>query len=359
MGYVNEENRTSQDPQQPLGVLTCLGMGFEIVARHPTLVILPVLLDALLWLGPRLSLAPLFESAEFLTLLTAWETAAAGMSQGGLGPRQIFAELATRFNLFVMMQPFPLVWPPSLMSSTYMSLKCALGVCSDVISYPDLVRPEILIASPWDALGISVGLMLVGLGFNALYLRAVGLRVLEETEEALPGPGTPLALWWRLLKLLASVLLLFFALGNVLFFLAGCLMQVNAFLSAMATATFFSLVMFILLHLLFAIPGIVQRQIQPSQAIRESVMLTRGDSLNVLFLIVLTAVIWQGLNYVWSRPDPCTWHMWIGIGGHAFVSTALIAAIFVFYQDRLRFLELFLKALAAKETATARPVAGE
>jgi len=339
-------------------MLTCLGMGFEIVARHLELLIIPVLLDALLWLGPRLSLAPLLASADFGASLGTLEISTAEMQQGVVLLRQLFTELAARFNLAVMLQPFPLEWPPSLMSSTYMSLKCSLGACADIVSYPELVRSEVLIASPWAAAGISVLLMLVGLGFNAVYMRAIGIRVIEETEAALPGPGSVRLLWWRLFKLLALVLMLFFALGNVVFFLAACASLLHPLLSKMMSAMFFSLAMFILLHLIFAIPGIIQRQIQPLQAIRESVMLTRGDFLNVLLLLVIVLVVWQGLNYVWSRPDPRTWQMWIGIGGHAFVSTALTATIFVFYQDRLRFLEMFLKALATSE-AKVHPVAGE
>jgi hypothetical protein len=358
MEYVTEENGTQRDPQKPLGTLTCLGMGFEIVARHLELLIIPILLDMLIWLGPRLSLAPLLESADFGASLAALAGTGMEMQQGMGLMRQFLAEMGGRFNLAVMLQPFPLEWPPSLMSSTYMSLKCAVGACPDIITYPELVRPSIEITSSWAALGVSVLLMIVGLGFNALYVRNIGIRVIEETEAALPGPDSALVLWWRLFKLLVLVLLLLFAMGNVLFFLAGCAGLVSISLSAVVVTMFFSLLMFILLHLVFAVPGIVQRQIQPIQAIRESVMLARGDFLNVLFLVMLAIVMWRGLNYVWSRPDPRTWQMWIGIGGHAFVSTALTAAIFVFYQDRLRFLEMFLKALATRE-APAHPVVGE
>jgi hypothetical protein len=48
------------------------------------------------------------------------------------------------------------------------------------------------------------------------------------------------------------------------------------------------------------------------------------------------------------------------LAGHAFVSTALTAAVFVFYQERLGFLKI-LKKLRAAETqeATAQPLAGK
>ena len=43
-----------------MSVLACLAAGFDIVARHPLTVSVPLLLDLFLWLGPRLSLAPFF-----------------------------------------------------------------------------------------------------------------------------------------------------------------------------------------------------------------------------------------------------------------------------------------------------------
>jgi hypothetical protein len=39
---------------------------------------------------------------------------------------------------------------------------------------------------------------------------------------------------------------------------------------------------------------------------------------------------------VWNLPAPDSWVTLAGIGGHAFVSTGLVTATFVFYKDRYR-----------------------
>src|SRR5262245_48005904 len=54
------ETRTSPTP--PVGVIESLSQGFETVAGHAALLILPLLLDLLLWAGPRVTFAPAINS---------------------------------------------------------------------------------------------------------------------------------------------------------------------------------------------------------------------------------------------------------------------------------------------------------
>ena len=99
---------------------------------------------------------------------------------------------------------------------------------------------------------------------------------------------------------------------------------------------------------MFTVPGIVQLRRGWFQAIKESLLLTRSDFLNVTFLLLLIFVISRGLNYVWTLPEFNSWSAAIGLAGHAFVSTALTAALFIFYQERLNFLEVLQQIRAAK-----------
>jgi hypothetical protein len=49
----------------------------------------------------------------------------------------------------------------------------------------------------------------------------------------------------------------------------------------------------------------------------------------VLTVLLLTV----GLNYLWSIPPEESWMAVVGIIGHAFVATALLAASFIYYRD--------------------------
>ena len=113
--------------------------------------------------------------------------------------------------------------------------------------------------------------------------------------------------------------------------------------------------MFIGVHLLFTVPGIVQLRRGLLQAVRESLLLTRADFMGVVFLVGLILVISRGMNFVWMLPEPESWATVVGLGGHAFVSTALTAGLFVFYQERLRYLEVMKQIFAAKAKETPAP----
>jgi len=70
-------------------------------------------------------------------------------------------------------------------------------------------------------------------------------------------------------------------------------------------------------------------------------------------MFVLTVfIISQGLNYLWSVPAQDSWMMLVGIAGHAFVTTALLASSFIYYRDMNAWLETVFERL---KTNTAAP----
>lgn len=335
---MNEENNTPETQDRPLGVLACVTTGFEVVARRPLLIMMPLLLDLFLWLGPRLSLAPIFEDANFALQEMARLTAASSPdvleNTGFLSA--ILDQLAEQFNLFSALNPGPLVGLPSLMASR-MTLERPLGI-----------RPDWVIAS--GAIAFLVLLLLAGIGIalNAIYLRYVGQSVIEETENPLPGPVGPLEIWWDLIQFTLVVVLSLFVASLPL----SCLVTMlgPAFPVAAGFLLFLgsSFLLFIGFHLIFAIPGIVQVRRSPMQAIRESILITRADFVGSTGLLMLLLIIIEGLNFVWTLPEPATWATLVGLGGHAFISTAMVAALFVFYQERLNFLRILNPAYAGQ-----------
>ncbi len=54
---------------------------------------------------------------------------------------------------------------------------------------------------------------------------------------------------------------------------------------------------------------------------------------------MLAILVNQGLNIVWQVPPENSWLMMISIIGHAFVTTGMLAASFVYYQDMIRWFE--------------------
>jgi hypothetical protein len=315
-------------------------MGFEVVARNPELILTPLILDLFLWLGPRLSIAPIVQATKaFVHRWVLTDMSTPEVSEAAVMVDQVLSEVARTFDLFSALRPAPLVGVPVLMPYRI------------TVARPFGARPELPVDSVGSMMGLTLLLMVVGLAFAALYLRGVGRRVIDETEAPLPGPRSSLTVWLEFLKfgaLLLALLIIFLMAFSFFITLVG---MVSMAVAGILVTLAFSSVLFVGVHLVFTIPGIVQLRRGSLRAIQESLILARSDFINVLFLLGLVLLISQGLNVVWSLPDPGSWSTLVGLAGHAFVSTGLTAALFIFYQERLNFLRILKQAATAHARA--------
>jgi len=62
------------------------------------------------------------------------------------------------------------------------------------------------------------------------------------------------------------------------------------------------------------------------------------------------------LNYLWSVPPNNSWMLLIGIAGHAFITTALLAASFVYYRDMNIWLQTVFEQVKQNQTITGRRI---
>lgn len=327
---MNEHPETKEEPRPPAGVVACLTSAFELLARAPQLLLPPVLLDLFLWLGPRLSakslVAPLIVVAK-----TAPTTDMQPLYQA---INTSLTEISTSFDLFATLSPAPILGTPVLMG------------LRQVLSNPLGPRTEIPVPTFGASLGWIALLTVLGLGISAFYLTQIGRQVIAHTEAPVPGPTAAPRLWGQLVRL--TVTLLFFIGSAAL--MASLVMSVGIMISLAlmpAISLFFlSLGLFVGVHFVYTIPGMVQLRHTPLRALQESLLLARVDFPGVMQLLLLALVLTQGLNFVWSLPEPDTWAAIVGIGGHAIINTALVITLFIFYQERLAYLRLLQNAFA-------------
>jgi hypothetical protein len=72
---------------------------------------------------------------------------------------------------------------------------------------------------------------------------------------------------------------------------------------------------------------------------------------NTGLFLLLFVLINQGLNFLWTTPAQTSWWMLVGIGGHAFISTALLAASFIYYRDINAWLKVVFEQLQRQATS--------
>src|SRR5581483_5520693 len=82
--------------QKPLGVIDVVSAGLDLVRRRPWTLLVPVVMDTLIWVLPRLSLAQLFrpDASERLSAATV-----AADPQAAEETRQGIQQMIESFNL--------------------------------------------------------------------------------------------------------------------------------------------------------------------------------------------------------------------------------------------------------------------
>jgi len=330
-----------------MGTLACITAGFEVIARNLYLATIPALLDLFLWLGPRLSVAPIIDRVgAYLVAQGLSDKATAEMREMAIVGQQALVGFGGEANLFGGLSPGPLLGVPSLLA------------LRPTLERPFGLRPDITISSVPLMLGCLVALVVIGLAVNALYLRVLGHCVVDEMELELTGPGAWQDIWKQLLLLTFVVGVYVFGSALVASAVSTLFGLFNRQLGGFLLTLVFSFMLFTLLHLVFVVPAVVQLRRPLLQAVRESLLLTRADFMSVSTLLLLVFVVSQGLRFVWNLPNPDSWAMVVGIGGHAFVSSALTAALFIFYQERLGFLRTLEQIRATRESPV-HPIVGK
>jgi hypothetical protein len=97
-------------------------------------------------------------------------------------------------------------------------------------------------------------------------------------------------------------------------------------------------VLWLILPLAFSPHGIIANQANLLTAIKLSANLIRRTlPTSVLFLLAIF-LLSKGLDILWLIPNETSWLLIVGILGHGFVTTSLLASSFIYYRDSLRWM---------------------
>jgi hypothetical protein len=168
-----------------------------------------------------------------------------------------------------------------------------------------------------------------------LYFRIVAGASLGE-EEA--GIGLVRALTQTFL------LSIIWVIGSVIILLPiFLLMTVISALSAVLAEVVFFIILFFMFWLvvpLFFTPhGIFVRKQNAIVSIMSSLRMSRFTLPTSSMFVLSVFLLSRGLSYLWTIPATDSWLLLVGILGHGFISTTLLAASFVYYRDMNNWLQ--------------------
>lgn len=306
----------------PPSVLTALRAGFDAITNHIGLLLLPIGIDLWIWLGPHLSVQGLMQK------LIAWMADSAGMNPQDVLGLQAGGSLTLdaaleRLNLMAALRAYP-VGIPSMMARR-LPLQSPFGQ-----------PPAWEVSSWWLVLAFWGLLSLIGLAIGTFYFLGVSQAALAGKVE-----WKQVFVQWPLASLrilfLALILGVFLLALSIPFSCAFSLLPLGGL--QFGWVLYVGLVGWLLFPLLFTPHGLLTMRQNLFVALRKSERLTRLTFPTTILLFAIILVVSEVLDLLWRVPAEDSWFTLLGVAGHAFVATGLLAATFVYYRDADRWVE--------------------
>lgn len=304
--------------------------GFNTVAGKVHLILIPLLVDLFLWLGPKLRIYELF--TPFFNDLTN--------SMARIAPKEmlevvnatatLYAEFLTNFNLFTVVRTVP-VGVPSLLAR--MNEIAAPLNLAGVVEAPSIQA----------VIGIFGALLLLGFFLGTLYFDAVARQ--SQPESVSFSIKRVFSEYTQTLVFFLILIALLLMAAAPVFILISVFSLINAALAQFVLFMMLFLVMWLALPLIFSPHGIFALEQKAVPSMLLSMRMVRffipGTSLFIIFCILIS----EGMNMLWVMPGSESWLLALGIGGHAFIVTALLCASFFYYRDGLKWMQFNIQRI--------------
>jgi hypothetical protein len=314
----------------PPGLLASIMAGFDSVANHIAVILPPVLLDLFLWLGPHLRLKQFLQPV--ITQLPSLASAFPASFPDLATIQASWNAFANHFNLFVILRTFP------------------VGITS-LLSFKTLAQNPLGIPQNLDA-GSFVGILGWALLLIILGWIAGGIYYYWVSSVALKSEVRMLGKSLRQAVLLSIIWMgLLFLVGLPILVVLSVLTAINTVLGQIALFAGAIILIWLVMPIFFSAHGIFTFQLDALRAILGSLRMVRFTLPNTGLFLLVFVIINQGLNFLWTTPAQTSWWMLVGIGGHAFVSTALLAASFIYYRDINAWLKVVFEQLQRQATS--------
>ena len=315
----------------PPSLMKSLMAGFDAVSNHVSLILFSVLLDLVLWFGPHVRIVKLFEPI--------FQQAATYPEMKNAGTMELLRAGVERLNLLSVVRTFP-IGIPSLMAG-----RSPVGT---PYTYPPVWFD---ISSFGAGLGLWFLFVFAGLAVGTLYFSAVAQATLatqidwRSTISQWPwnfAQVTLLSLFWFLL--IACFMVPLSCVLSILLLLGMGITQFPLLIALFLGG----ILVWLTIPLFFSPHGIFAKHRPMWISLIQAVRLSRITFSTTGLLILVIVVLSEGLNVLWNVPAENSWLMLVGIAGHAFITTGLLSATYIYYRDADLWLEQTIQQKQAK-----------
>jgi hypothetical protein len=305
-----------------LGVIEVLSAGLDAVLRHPWLLLIPVLLDMFLWVGPRLQAPALYGAMEPTLRQMTIEMTSSDTRYAAQELSKAVKQFFTQFNLFASLS-VALIGVPVINGGINATLKLVTG------------GPPLLwqIGSLDGYLLALLLFTIAGLFISALFWVMLGDYVRGEPWQAARWLRKSFEVWKKLLLMTIIVvglaILSLFPLSMVMFTLSVLAPGWRHSFRCWRWAWQLVILMCLFTH------GLVLHRMPLSRAVTTSIMIVRANFAPTAGLVLIAIAVSVGMGLIWEALAADSWLRLIAIAGNAIVGTGLIVASLLFYENRV------------------------
>jgi hypothetical protein len=319
----------------PPGVIGSLRAGFDAIASNLAAILFPLLFDLLLWLGPRLHIDRLFDTQ--LKDLSQYTIQSGIPTTDVITIQETFNEILAwlqQYNLLSVLRTFP-IGVFSLMSGK-MPVTTPIGA------------PLVFHVQTIQTLFFYIGVLtLAGWLAGSLFFRWVA-SIVADSPLLQSSFGNDI-LQTIVLSTVWITLITIFGVPTIA--MIGIVIAANPLIANGILLIGGLLSMWLIVPVFFTPHGIYLQQQNAFASIYSSFRMARFTLPTSSLFVVSVLLIAFGLNYLWNIPSSSSWMTLVGIAGHAFITTSLLAASFIYYRDMHAWLQTVLEKFRASMPA--------
>jgi hypothetical protein len=320
---MQRDNQLTMPPAPNL--IGAIRSGFDAIANNILLILFPIALDLFLWIGPRLRLTDMIKSISD-QIFKVYSSQDPGLMEIIQPIQEVWSGIAEHFNLWAALRTYP------------------VGITSLMVSRMPKTSPLGLLAK-WELYTLGnafiafVLISIIGIAFGTLYFSVVGQAAVGgEVSWRSAFNRWPWASLQMLFLAILFLVFIFFISIPASFILSFVLLSGISFGSCILFV-FAGFIFWMILPLVFAPHGIVLNQNSFFSSLKVSTNLIRKTLPTTVLFILVIFLLSKGLDILWVVPAESSWIMLIGILGHAFITTGLLASSFVYYRDALSWIQ--------------------
>ena len=302
-------------------VIQALLSGFNIIASKPYLILLPVLLDLFLWFGPGWRIdeyfKPLIQSFSNLPGLNTPE-----YSEIISAFQAFWQDVLSQFNLAVTLSTLP-IGVPSLMTGE-------VGFMNPLGS-----TTVFELTSNLQILGIWLIFVAIGFSLGNVYFQNI-------SKEVLPSPKKPTmkSFLWSFLQIVLMPIFLLIVLMILSIPILLVISLVTVLSPAISDFVIFIIaiiLLWVVMPLVFTPHSIYLYKQNLISAMMTSISVVKVSMGQTSWFLLASYILVRGFNTLWKAPASDSWFLLVGILGHAFIVSAVIAASFYYFVDATKF----------------------